>query len=227
GATINPPQSMVWVPVRLSPTATMRACVHRTSARRAGPPVPSMTVPPRKTSSDIGQRSIQLGSTIAIELPLCTHFGNHREIALGVDEFVAIAAGLRQNAAARITEIALSVKFADVPRLLVSDPIVGADEIAICHGMRRLLELPQIFGMAGRGGARNEDDLGAAQAQRSRALGEMAVVADVDADPRKARLEGRITQIAGPEIKLFPESGQTMRDVCLAILAEIRAIGIN
>ena len=58
----------------------------------------------------------------------------------------------------------------------------GADEVAVGHGVGRLLELPQVLGEAGDGGRGVEDDLGAVQAQAARAFGEVAVVADVDAD---------------------------------------------
>src|SRR5580765_3410662 len=51
----------------------------------------------------------------------------------------------------------------------------------------------------------------------------MPVVADVDADLRIARLEHRIAEVARLEEVLLPEA-RRMRDVILAVLAEVRAV---
>src|ERR1051326_5926746 len=55
----------------------------------------------------------------------------------------------------------------------------------------------------------------------------MAVIADVDADARVSSVEGRITEIAGPEIKFFPEARIDVRNMMLSILAEVRSIGVD
>jgi hypothetical protein len=46
---------------------------------------------------------------------------------------------------ARVAEIALTVKFADVPRRLSSDAVDRADEITVGDGVRGLFEFPKIF----------------------------------------------------------------------------------
>ena len=55
----------------------------------------------------------------------------------------------------------------------------------------------------------------------------MAVVANVNADASILCLKHGIAQIARSEIKLFPESGMAVRDVMLAVFAEIAAIGVD
>ena len=61
--------------------------------------------------------------------------------------------------------------------------------------------------------------------KRARAFGEVAVVADVDADLGEAEVEDRVAEVAGPEVELLPEAGRDVRDVGLAVLAEVRAVG--
>ncbi len=62
---------------------------------------------------------------------------------------------------------------------------------------------------AGDGGRRVEDDLRAVEPELARALGEVAVVADVDADLGVARLEDRIAEVARLEVVLLQKPGAT------------------
>ena len=55
--------------------------------------------------------------------------------------------------------------------------------------------------------------------------GKVPVVADVDADRRVARLEHRVAEVAGLEEVLLPEA-RGVRDVVLAVLAEVAAVGV-
>src|SRR6185503_3945556 len=128
---------------------------------------------------------------------------------------------------ARIAEVTLPVELSDVPRLLVADAIDGADEITIRHRMRRLLEPPEILRKSSHSCRRIENDLSAVQTECTRALGEVPVVTDVHADTRECSVETRIPEIAGPEIKLLPESRIHVWNVVLAILAEILSIGVD
>ena len=143
------------------------------------------------------------------------------EVEVGRQHFVLVARGLGEDLAARIAEVALAVELADLPRLLDADAIDGADEVPVGDGVRRLLELPEILAQAGDGRGGVEDDLGAGKAERARALGEVAVVADVDADLGEAEVEDRVPEVAGAEVELLPEAGRDVRDVGLAVLAEI------
>src|SRR6266496_4909504 len=76
------------------------------------------------------QWAIRLGPAVAVELPHPPHFLNHVEIEIGDEHFIFAAAGLRKDLAARIAEVALAVKFSDLPRLLCPDAIDGAHEIS-------------------------------------------------------------------------------------------------
>src|SRR5690349_9421603 len=93
--------------------------------------------------------------------------------------------------------------------------------------MRSLLEVPQIIGVALGGRRWNKDYLGAVQSQRPRAFGEMAVVADVDSDPRVFSFKGRKTEVARGEVKLLPKSGKAMRYVSFSIFAQVLSVGVD
>jgi hypothetical protein len=83
-----------------------------------------------------------------------------------------------------------------------------------------LLELPQVLTQAGDRRRRVEDDLGAVEAEFAPALGEVAVVTDIDADLTDRGVEDRIAEVAGPKVELLPETGITVRDVVLAVATE-------
>ena len=134
---------------------------------------------------------------------------------------------VREDLPARIAEVALPVELADVPRRLGPDAVDGADEVAVRDRVRRLLELPQVLRQPRDRRRRVEHDLRAVQPELARALGEVAVVADVDADLRVARLEDRIAEVAGLEVVLLPEAGRDLRDVVLPVLAEVGAVGVD
>ena len=104
---------------------------------------------------------------------------------------------------------------------------MARDEISVGRGVRRLLQLPEIFAQPGHGRRGIEDDLRAVEAQAARALGKMAVVADIDADLGEAQIEDRIAEVAGPEVELLPEAGRDVRNVGLAIFAEILAVVVD
>src|SRR3546814_5077038 len=83
----------------------------------------------------------------------------------------------------------------------------------------RLLQLPEILAQARDRGRGVHDVLGTGQRQRAPALREVAVVADVDAEPAVGGVEHRPAGVAGLEEELLVEAGD-LRDVGLAVLAE-------
>src|SRR5579863_5326985 len=173
------------------------------------------------------QWSVALRTAVAEKLPDLADFGNHVEIEIGDHDFIFVAAGLGDDLAARIAEITLSVEFADAPGLFDANAIDGADEVTVGDGMSRLLEFPQIFREAGHCGRGIKDDFGAIESENARAFGKVPVVTDVNADAGVFGFENRVAEITGREIKLFPEAGMAVRDMVLAILAEIAAIGVD
>src|SRR5262245_28307494 len=92
------------------------------------------------------QLGIRLGTAIAEELPGVAHFADLIEIEISDHQLVLVAARLREDLTTRITEVRLTVELADLPRFLEAHAIDGADEVAVGHGVRRLLELPQVLG---------------------------------------------------------------------------------
>src|SRR5436305_5680775 len=95
---------------------------------------------------------VRLRTAVAVELPRVADFADLVHIEVRDHERVLIARGHREHLAARIAEVALAVKLADVPRRLVADAVDGADEVAVRDGVGGLLELPEIFGESGYGG---------------------------------------------------------------------------
>src|SRR5207247_8281356 len=93
----------------------------------------------------------------------------------------------------------LAVEAADAPRLLGADTVDGADVAAVGHRRGRLLELPEILAEPGHGGGGIDDIFRAVQRQRPPAFGEVAVVADIDAELAVGGLEHRIAEITGLE----------------------------
>src|SRR3954454_20869845 len=127
------------------------------------------------------QRRICLWPAIAEELPDLAHLADHVEVQVGDYDFIFVAARLRHDFSSRISEINLAVKIANIPRLLPSHAINPPNEISIGDGVRRLLQLPQIFREAGHSRRRIEYDLSSVQSQNASAFGKVPVVADVHA----------------------------------------------
>ena len=112
---------------------------------------------------------------------------------------------------------------------LTRDPVervLPAIATRILDGGSRLLDLPEPVGQAGLGGVGVEDDVGAGESVLAPPLGEVAVVADVGADLADRGVEDRVADVAGAEVELLPELRE-VRDVVLAVLAEVAAVGID
>jgi hypothetical protein len=77
------------------------------------------------------------------------------------------------------------------------------------------------------GRRRVERELRALEPQHPRGLGEVAVVADEHANLADARVEHRISEIAGLEEVLLPEDRPDLRDVRLVVLAQHRSIRVD
>src|SRR6185369_7162746 len=138
-------------------------------------------------------------------LPDVSHFANLVQIKIGNHELIRISRRLGNDLSARVAKVTLAVELADVPWLLVPDPIDCADEVAVGNRVRRLFELPKVFRKSRDGRRWIEDDLRAIKHQSPSAFGEMPVITNVDADPRESRLKGRVAEITGFEVVLLPE----------------------
>src|SRR6185312_3064534 len=109
---------------------------------------------------------------------------------------------------AGIDEVALPVELADVPGQLSADAVDGTDPAAVGGGRRGLLQLPQVLRQAGDRRRRVDDIFRSIQGERPPAFGEVAVIADVNAELAVAGLEHRPLRRAGLEEELLPESRQ-------------------
>src|SRR5215216_1170054 len=171
--------------------------------------------------------AVRIRPAIAEELPRVSYFANLVEIQIGYDQRVLVARRLRHKLPARIAEVTLTIELANVPRLLVTDAIDRANEVTVCNCVCRLFQPPQVFGESSHCGRGIENDLGAVQTECARAFGEVAIVADVNSDACESRVKTRVTEIAGPKVKLLPKARIHVRDVVLAILAEVLAIRVD
>src|SRR5690349_11006954 len=177
--------------------------------------------------SVLHQRPVRVRAAIAEELPGPADLLDHVHVEGAHHQLVLVLAGrAADDLAARIDEVRRPVELADVPRRLGADAVDRADEVAVGDRVRGLLELPQVLREARDRRRRVVDDLGAGEPERARTLGEVAVVADVRADRRVAGLEHRVAEVARLEEVLLPEPAG-LRDVGLAVLAEVRAVGID
>src|SRR5882762_8022016 len=176
-----------------------------------------------------GARDFSIGfrAAVTVKLPGIADFLNFIEIQFSDQQLILVAAGLLNDFPARVAEIALAVEFADLPGMLGADAVDGRDEISVSNRVRWLLEFPKIFGEAGDSGRRVIDDFRAVEAEDSRAFREVAVVADVHADTGITSLEDRVAGVSRREVKLFPETRMAMRNVVLAVFAEIAAVGVD
>src|SRR5262249_12089245 len=153
---------------------------------------------------------------IAKELPHVPHFANHVKIHVShYDVVLCPLCARRDELPARVDEITLPVKLTDPPRLFPARPVDRADEILIRHRMRRLLDLPHALRDPRHGRRRIEDNLRPVEPQAPRAIWEVTVVTNVNADLANLRVEHRVAHVARPEIKLLPEARVAMRDVDL------------
>src|SRR5450756_2312858 len=122
-------------------------------------------------ASQCDQPIVSLRPAVPEELPRTADVFDHVEVARRDDELVLVLARGREEVAPRVDDVRRPVEAADVPRRLGADAVARGDEVAIRDGVRGLLELPEILREAGDRRRRVEDDLGAVQAQRTRALG--------------------------------------------------------
>src|ERR1700674_2487030 len=90
-------------------------------------------------------RAVAFRSAIAEELPDLADFRDHVQIEIRYDHFVFVTAGLGDNFSAWIAEVALAVELTNVPRFFNAHAVDGADKITVGHGMRGLLQFPQVF----------------------------------------------------------------------------------
>src|SRR6266478_147588 len=111
------------------------------------------------------QRTVRVGPAIAEELPGISHFANHVEIEIGNNERILIAWRFGDKLSTWIAEIALTIKLTNVPRLLMTYTIDRGNKIAVCDGMRRLFETPQVFRQPGHCCRRVENNFSAVQSQ--------------------------------------------------------------
>src|SRR4051794_31119075 len=246
GITYFPPASITLStfcsrskPSRVEPGASTAAMVSPSMSTSAeAVPVAFTTVPflirvfmaVVAVRSGGGDGGVGVGAAVPVELPLIAHLADHVEVEIADDDLLVLAAAeLPDVVAARVHELAAAVERHGLVAVLVvlpADPVGGGDEVAVRGRRGGLLDLPEAVRQARLGRVRGEHDLRAVQAQLAPPLGEVPVVADVDADRPDRGLEDGVAEVAGAEVELLPELLE-VRDVVLAVLAEDGAVGIH
>src|SRR5260370_42270922 len=87
--------------------------------------------------------TVGLRGAVAIKLPGIADLLNFIEIQFGDEQFVVVAAGLLDDFAARVAEVAFAVKFADLRGSFGGDGIDGGDEIGVGGRVGRLVGVPK------------------------------------------------------------------------------------
>src|SRR5215207_5498607 len=193
------------------------------------PPVMSvraMRPPPPAALLLLGEPAVLLGPAVPVELPPVADLREEVHVEIAHDELGLVAVGgLADELAFGIDEVRRAVEVV-LAEVLDADPVDGADEVLVGDRRRRLLELPEIGREATVRRRRVEHELGAVQAERPPALGEVAVVADVHADLAHGGVEHREAEVPRAEVELLPEPLH-LRDVVLAVLAEVLPVGVE
>src|SRR5215469_3017037 len=202
------------------------------STSAANAPVAVTTVPPRMRvrmtapSLRLGQRAVGVRAPVPVELPQLPDLVEHGHVQVADHNLLGrIGGGPAHDLPARVGEVGLPVEVVVAERL-DADPVDRADEVLVGDRGAGLLQPPQVLRQATAGCRRVEHDLGAGQAERPPALGEVPLVADVDTDPADRGVEHRVAEVAGTEVVLLPEPLH-LRNVVLAVLAEEGAVGVD
>src|SRR5262249_56163998 len=127
--------------------------------------------------------TVRLRAAVAEKLPDVADLLDFVEIEISDQEFVFVAAALRDDLAARIAKVALAVKLADLPRRLGANAIDGSDEVLVGHGMGGLLEFPEIFRKASDGSGGVVHNFGAVEPETPRAFGQPPAPPHTDPTP--------------------------------------------
>src|SRR6266568_3855508 len=211
---------------------SVRPTIRPPSIRTAASRSPSGVTIRRLTTASSGtsgrdEGTVRVRPAVAEELPDRADFVDGVEVEIGHHQRILVARALGHDLPPRVAEVALAVELAHLPRRLDPDPVDGPHEVAVGHGVGGLLQLPEVLGETGHGGRGVEHDLGAVQPEGAGPLGEVAVVADVHADLGVSGLEHRVAEVPGPEVELLPEARLAVRDVGLAVLAEVAAVRVD
>src|SRR5438445_783973 len=138
---------------------------------------------------------IHVRAPVPVELPGVPHLAYEIQIEVGDEELLVFLRSLRDDLAARVREVARAVVVVRTELFLLSDTIDRPHPVAVRDGMGGLLDEPKVHRQPARGGRGNEDELRSVKAEHPRALGEVAVVADVHADLPHGGVENRLVEV--------------------------------
>ena len=148
-----------------------------------------------------------VGTAVAVELPGVADLDDLVEVEVAHDQLLVMGrSDVADELSARVDEVALAVEIVVAVLGLDADPVDGPDVVAVGHGVADLLDPPEVLRQAARRRRRDQDDLRAVEPERAGALGEVPVVADVDADLADRGLEDGIAEVARAGSRTSPRS---------------------
>src|SRR4051794_29320912 len=160
------------------------------------------------------QLVVRVGPAVAIEGPPVTHQLDLVEIEIAHDELRLVGiADIADELTLGVDEVALTVEVVVTERL-DANAVDRADVVHVGDRSGRLLDPPDVFAETAMRGRRVEHDLGAVQPECPPPFREVAVVADVHADPADRGVEDRIPALARAEVEILPKN-PCLRDVLL------------
>src|SRR6266404_329419 len=105
--------------------------------------------------------AVGFGAAVAEKLPGVTDLANHVEVDVGNNDGILIARRLCDDLSTGVTEITLTIEFADVPRLFMANAIDRSDKVSIGSGVSRLLQFPKVLREPGDSSRRIKNEFGA------------------------------------------------------------------
>src|SRR5262249_52258714 len=82
--------------------------------------------------------TIQVGTPVAIELPVSADLANLIKVQVGHNQLVLVFAPLRENSAIGIAKVGRTKKLADVPRRFCTNAVDRTDKVTVGHGVTSL-----------------------------------------------------------------------------------------
>src|SRR5665213_652062 len=165
-----------------------------------------------------GQAPVAIWPTITIERPRVADVGEYAHVKVTNNELILGARGVLPNfLTSGIHKVRGPVEIV-VTEFFGPHSIDRSDEVLVCYRGGWLFKVPKMRRQPATGCRRIEHDSSARESEGPPTFGEVAVVADIDADGSNGGVKDRIAQIAGSKVKLLPEA-LDLRDVVLAVLA--------
>jgi len=170
---------------------------------------------------------VSVWTTIAVERPTIAHHADLVHVEIAHDELVLeCVANFTNKLAFWVYEIALTIEVVGAVLCFDTNAVDRADLIHVCNSRSWLLEAPDVFRQTTACCRWVEHNFCTVESECTPAFWEVAVVTDVHANFANCSIKNWVTMCARCEVVLLPKT-RNLRNVLLAILAEVTAISID